>query len=135
MRFVSAAVVRYVGPADLVVIEGLAFSSNTGKATERAGLWWRVVEALDARDIPLAVMAPTGRAKYATGNGRAGKDEAMLATARRFPEYAIDGNDTADALTLCAAGYDHLGTPLVQVPQRNRDALDAVRWPEAAVGT
>ncbi len=128
--FITSRVIEYVRAADLVVIEGLAFASHTGKATERAGLWWRVVAALDHRDIPVAVMAPTARAKYACGKGNAGKDEVMLAVARRFPSYGISGNDMADALALCAAGYDHLGHALIQLPAAHRDALRAVAWPE-----
>jgi crossover junction endodeoxyribonuclease RuvC len=116
------------GHWDLAVVEGLAFSRTTGHATTRAGLWWLVTEELDLDGIPLAVMSPTCRAKYATGRGNAGKDAVMLAVARRFPDFH-GGEDEADALVLAAAGADYLGHPIAALPATHRAALDAVDWP------
>lgn len=117
-----------VQPWDLVVIEGLAYSRTTGQAMARAGLWWLVVDRIDAFGTPCAVMTPTCRAKYATGKGNAGKDAVMLAVARRFPDF-VGGEDEADAMVLAAAGADHLGQPVAELPKLNRDALAAVDWP------
>ena len=36
----------------------------------------------------------------------------------------------ADALVLAAMGADHLGCPLVGVPQAHRAVLAGIRWPE-----
>jgi crossover junction endodeoxyribonuclease RuvC len=115
-----------------VVIEGLAFSRTTGHAMTRAGLWWMVVHRIDQIGMPYAVMTPTGRARYATGKGNAGKADVMREVARRYPDFQ-GGEDEADALVLAAAGADHLGTPIADVPKANRAALDAVVWPELAV--
>lgn len=85
----------------LVGIEGPAFSSNTGKAWDRAGLWWFIVQSLLNLGIPLAEIPPTTRAKYATGSGAAGKDTVLLEVARNY-DAEVRTNDEADALVICA---------------------------------
>lgn len=118
---------------DLVVVEGPSYGNQgTGRQSghhERAGLWWLVTWRLWCDDIPLAVVPPGTLKKYATGVGNAGKDAVLLATAKRFPEFN-GGNDEADALWLAAMGADHLGSPVVGMPAKHREALDAVKWPE-----
>ncbi|MGW8565681.1 hypothetical protein [Isoptericola sp. NPDC055881] len=115
---------------DLAVVEGLAFSSRSGQATERAGLWWLVVHDLLVRDIPVAVVTPTARAKYATGKGNAGKDEVLAAVVRRYPDVETRGNDEADALVLAAMGARALGHPIDDLPKTHTDAMAKVAWPE-----
>lgn len=116
---------------DLVVVEGPSFGSVGKGQHERGGLWWMVTEAIDALGIPIAVAPPTTIKKYATGAGggpNAGKDQVLLAASRRFDWFA-GGNDEADALWACAMGADHVGEPLVAMPQLNRKALEGVDWP------
>jgi crossover junction endodeoxyribonuclease RuvC len=120
--------------ADLVVIEQPAYSRTQGSQHDRSGLWWLVVDALTYRSVPIAEVAPTARARYATGRGNAGKDEVLAAVVRRYPDVLINGNDEADAYVLCAMGLDHLGCPVVEVPKAHRDALAKVAWPEVASG-
>lgn len=84
-----------------VGIEGPAFSSNTGKVWDRAGLWWLVVQKLILLGIDVVEIPPTSRSKLATGNGRAGKDEVLLAVAKNYPDFDIKNNDQADAVVLC----------------------------------
>lgn len=133
LREVIQVVRRWAGsPADphLVVIEGPSYASKGGLSHERAGLWWLVAHRLWENGIPYAVMAPTSRAKYATGRGGAGKDEVLIAAVKRFGHLAeIGDNNQADALILAAAALDHLGQPLAPMPATNRSALDAVAWP------
>lgn len=112
----------------LVVVEGLAFASHTGKASERAGLWWMIQDDLADR-ARIAVVTPSGRAKFATGKGNAPKDTVMLEAARRLPNLGITDNNTADAAVLYAMGRDHLGQPVTPFPATHRAALDAVTWP------
>lgn len=114
---------------NLVVIEGPSVNSRYGHAHDRSGLWWLVVGGLFEMEVPVAVMAPAARCKYATGKGSAPKDTVLSETVRRYRRFAVDGNDTADALVLCAAGMDRLGHPLVDLPQTHRAALDKVEWP------
>lgn len=117
--------------ADLIVVEGPSYGSVGGSAHDRAGLWWLVVDRLIANQIPVAVMTPTQRAMYATGKGNAAKDACMLAASCRWGRhFDITGNDTADAVTLCAAGLDYLGYPPVVMPDTHRRALATVAWPE-----
>lgn len=118
--------------ADLVVIEQPAYSRTVGHMHDRSGLWWIVVHALHHERHSVAEVAPTSRARYATGKGNAGKDAVLLEVARRFPDVALSGNDEADALVLAAMGADYLACPIVTMPASHREALGKVRWPEVA---
>ncbi|WP_344462793.1 hypothetical protein [Kitasatospora kazusensis] len=124
----AGGVVALVGRCDLVVVEGPAYSRTTGSAWDRAGLWWLVVDALMHREIPVAVVAPTARAKYATGRGNASK-AAVVAAVRRTYRVPVADDNQADAFTLAAMGHDWLGAPLAEVPAGQRCALDHVAWP------
>jgi crossover junction endodeoxyribonuclease RuvC len=134
LRWIRGAVMDYTRHADLVMVEGLAFSSQTGQHLTRAGLWHLVVEAIDAAGIPWAQVIPGTLKRYATGKGNAGKDQVLAAVVRRFPAVEVTGNDQADALVLAAMGADHLGHPLVPMPAAHRAALQAVAWPDVKEG-
>jgi Holliday junction resolvasome RuvABC endonuclease subunit len=125
----AGGVVALVGACDLAVVEGPAYSSTTGSVWDRAGLWWLVVDGLMRREIPVAVVAPTARAKYATGRGNAGK-AAVVAAVRRTYRVPVADDNQADAYVLAAMGHDWLGEPLVEVPAGQRRALDHVAWPD-----
>jgi crossover junction endodeoxyribonuclease RuvC len=99
------------GP-DLVIIEGPAFSKNNGMAHERAGLWWRIYERALDYAVPVLIVKPNVRAKYATGRGNAGKDEVMLSASRRYADADITDNNNADAAVLAAMGARYLGEPI-----------------------
>jgi crossover junction endodeoxyribonuclease RuvC len=114
---------------DLVVIEGLAYSSTNGKATERAGLWWLTVNRLLRAGYRVAVVTPTARAKYATGKGNAAKDAVLAAVIRRYPDVELSGNDEADALVLAAMGARWLGLGYDSLPATHIEAMDKVAWP------
>ena len=85
-----------------VGIEGPAYSSNTGKVWDRAGLWWLVVQKLEDLGITVIEIPPTSRAKYITGKGNAGKDTVLLEIARNYADFDVKTNDQADALGICA---------------------------------
>lgn len=129
----SAAAASPLTTADLVVIEQPAFSRTTGHHHDRSGLWWLVVQRCLSEGAIVAEVTPSGLKKYACGKGNADKDAVLLAVARRYPEVAIRNNNEADALILAAMGADHLGAPIATMPAAHRDALDAVRWPQAVV--
>lgn len=129
LRWIRQHVLVASAGVDLVVVEGLAFSSNTGKASERAGAWWLVVDALDAAGLSVAVVPPASRCRYATGKGNAPKDAVLAAACRRFPDVDVTGNDQADALWLAAMGCEYLGAPMVELPVAHRQALSGVAWP------
>lgn len=136
---IAAAVtdmIREVAPIDLIVIEGPAHGQVTGSHHDRSGLWWRLVADAQVGGIDIvAEVTPTALKTYATGKGNTGKDEVMLAVARRYaPVCEVANNDQADALALADAGWHHLtgtsttGTPMPQTHQR---ALAKVAWPAA----
>ena len=113
----------------LVVIEQPAYGATTGHHHDRSGLWWRIVSVIDDLYADVAEVTPTTLKKYITGRGNAGKDEVLLAVARRFPGADVNNNNEADSLVLAAMGADHLGKPISPMPAAHRGALDAVRWP------
>lgn len=101
-------------PADisLIVMEAPAFSRGTGMAHERAGLWWFIYRTWAASLMPILVVEPNLRIKYALGKGVGGKDAVMLAAARRYPDAPITNNNEADAVVLNAMGCRYLGYPI-----------------------
>lgn len=129
LRLITETVLTEVGYVDLAVIEGPSYHSIGGSAWDRGGLWWLIVDGLTARDIPVAVMPPTCRARYATGSGDGRKAAVMEAAQRRYGALCAT-DDEADALILRAAGLDWLGVPLTEVPPGHRVALAGCEWPE-----
>jgi crossover junction endodeoxyribonuclease RuvC len=111
------------GPS-LVAMEGPSLASRNGKAHERAGLWWLVYEHVtEVWQVPVVVIRPTARAKYATGSGNAGKDQVMLAAARRYPDFPITNNNEADAVILAAMGARLLGAPIDRLPAKHLEPI------------
>ena len=131
----TSQVVELVAGADLVVIEQPAFSRTMGSMHDRSGLWWLVVDCLIAEYGSRVVeVAPTARAKYATGAGNAGKDAVLAAAVKRYPAWDITGNDVADAVILAAMGCRHLGHPIDSLPQLHLAAMTKVHWPTTEPG-
>lgn len=112
----------------LVVIEGPAGAAPGGSTWDRAGLWWMVVDLAMARMCPVAVVAPTTRAKWATGNGRSDKAAVAVAMSKRAPDVALANSDEADALALAWMGAQRLGWRPVK-NKTEQACLDAARWP------
>lgn len=98
-------------PADLVVLEGPSFKSQSTSSHDRSWFWGKVFDRIAAAEVPIVVVPPTSVKKWATGKGNADKDDMMLAAARMWP--AIEGikNDTADALALAGIGMQLLSGP------------------------
>ncbi|XTP37107.1 crossover junction endodeoxyribonuclease RuvC [Mycobacterium sp. TJFP1] len=120
-------------PADLVVIEEPAWQLNMPSAHDRAGLWWGLYSALATRRIPIAVVNPRTRAKWATGNGNSGKKEVTEAVKDTWNPWRsrIRNDDIADALTLAEMGARQYGEPLHFEPRRRHiEALVDINWPE-----
>ncbi len=119
--------------ADLVVVEGPAFGAKGSAYHQLAGLWWLVAHQLFTQSVPYAVVSPAAVKQYATSKGNAGKDMVLANVVRRFSDVDVNDNNAADALVLAAMGYDHLGCPMLDMPQSHRAALDKVEWPELPV--
>jgi crossover junction endodeoxyribonuclease RuvC len=130
LALLLAEIGNHTKGSDLVLMEGLAFSQSTNKASELAGLWWLVAHALYRRG-QLYVPVITQHLKiYATGKGtKVDKDDVLAAMIKRYPDVEIAGNDGADALALAVLGAHKLGFPLKPVPQTHERALAMVKWP------
>lgn len=114
---------------DLVIIEGPAYSANNAGTWDRAGLWWLILRLFTDQEVPVALCPSTSRCVFATGNGRAGKDEVLAAAVRRYPELPIANNDEADAAVMLGAALTKLSLPTATVPATHRRALDGIEWP------
>lgn len=112
----------------LVVIEGPSHGSKGGSPLDRHGLWWHTITALIETETPVAVCAPTTRAKFATGTGTADKAAVAAAITRLWPTTHLSNTDEADALVLAHTAAVFLGWD-VPTLQRHRDALPAITWP------
>jgi Holliday junction resolvasome RuvABC endonuclease subunit len=130
LRHITDRVLEEVGTVDLVCVEGpIKYQQPGGSTWDRAGLWWRIVSALLGRDMPVAVVPPMCRAKYATGNGNARKTAVLDAAQRRYGAI-LPTDDEADALILRAMGLDYLGQALIAVPDTHRAGLAGCQWPQ-----
>lgn len=119
---------------DVVVVERFVRAAAQAGVHERGGLWWRLVDLVDAAGYPVVLVTPSALKLYATGKGNAGKPAVVLAAARRFEWFAGEVDDEADALWLAAAGLDLLGSPIVVMPAHNRTALDSAEAPYRRIG-
>jgi crossover junction endodeoxyribonuclease RuvC len=127
--YIRESLLSLVTGADLVVLEGYAFA-RTNQAHQIGELGGVLRVAFAEAGIPLVVVAPMARAKYATGKGNA-KKEAVLVEAVRRLGYEGSSNDEADALWLLYMALDHYGLGgAVDMPKVNREALVKPSWPE-----
>lgn len=111
---------------DMAVIEDLPANAKSAGIT---GMVHGAIRAyLFDNAIPYALITPASLKKYATGKGGCGKpDMAVAAYKRASIEFADDNQ--CDAWWLRAAGLDHLGQPVAQLPAAQRAALDTAKWP------
>lgn len=115
----------------VIAIESPAYSSNMGKAWDRAGWWWMVVHTALECGFTVVEVKHNSRAKYATGKGNAGKDEVIIAVTRAYPDIDFTNNDEADALVLAAMVARLYGEPIESdgLPQIKLHALDTLTKP------
>ncbi|MFD7410128.1 hypothetical protein [Kitasatospora purpeofusca] len=131
-QHISRRLFDELGECDLAVVEDPAFGAPGGSTWDRGGLWWLIIDGLLDREIPVALVSPKTRAKYATGSGSAGKAAVVEATNRRYGVQLTDDNE-ADALVLRAMGHDWAGLPLAPAPELNRTALLSCQWPSCGL--
>jgi Holliday junction resolvasome RuvABC endonuclease subunit len=114
---------------ELVVIEGPAYGQHLPSTHDRGGLWWGLYTALRARGIVVGVCTPSGRAKWATGDGNAKKPAVLAAARSQWPHDRIFNHDQADALALAGAGAYRLGWCLPYQPSRGQLAAhEHIAW-------
>lgn len=116
----------------LVVLEGYSMGGQRGSAGvgQMLGELGGVVRvALHDAGIAFVEIPPSTLKKFATGKGNANKVEMGVAASKRFDVEFRDDN-ACDAWWLRAAGLEHIGTPLFELPTGQRSALSVVEWPE-----
>lgn len=133
LDYLDTSVQLLTGGAQLVVLEGYAYNYRPDQSSSmidlgelggvlRMGLW--------RRGTPCVEVSPSSRAMYATGNGRAGKDEVFAEAIRRLG-YTGRSKDEADALWLLAMARDRYLLPgSLLLPDKHRRALEKVKWPK-----
>lgn len=108
IRNIGFDVANATDNADLVVIEGPAYSAGTAGVWERGWLWGHLVNRITRDNTPVLEVSPATRAKFATGKGNADKASVAMAVAKMWPDweptFPRHANDEADALCLASIG-------------------------------
>lgn len=139
LDLIMEALSDHLTAVDLVVIEDMAYEARD-LFRQNAGLAWLVRHRLVAKGIPYALVPATNLKLYATGKGSwgaggNGKHRVMEAVESWYPGLLEEVNanqrdNAADAAVLAAMGYAYIGTPVVEVGERNLTALEKCFWPE-----
>lgn len=113
-----------------VVIEGYAFAARSGQAFSIGELGGVVRYVLCSSNIPFAEIAPTARAKFATGKGNSSKSEVVSAvSARTGIIWSGPGaDDVCDAWILEEMALIKWGSPRYDWPEASRAVADGVDW-------
>lgn len=119
-----ATIARRGSSLDLVLIEGYAFVDGNAGELDRIELGGVIRDRL-ADVAPIVEVAPATLKKFATGNGRASKDEMIGALASRHM-HAFTSNDEADAFALLMLGLCVL-EPDNYKPLYTKPQLESVR--------
>lgn len=135
LRSLAGTITQRCVGADLVLVEGPSYGSNTAGTWDRAGLWWLIVGRLTGAGLNVVEVPPSNVKLYAVGKGAGAgtdKDAILAAVIRRyFGVVEVAGNNEADALVLLAMGARFVGRPIEPggiIPAANLKALDKVRW-------
>jgi hypothetical protein len=121
------------------VVEGPApQAKNSGKADERSGLRWMLIDQLLSRG-PVVLIDPQTRAVLAWGKGMPrrkngqssdqAKAPVLAAVRARIPGAHVPDHNVADAVALAEAGAHWLGMP-VEYSATQVSAHANVAWPE-----
>ncbi|MFH5231904.1 hypothetical protein [Antrihabitans spumae] len=116
----------------LVVIEspGRPNPNAPGRFAERATVYYRIVEQLALRRIPVVTVASKTVKKWATGSGDASKAEMVAAMRELWPAALIRNDNEADALALATMGAMQLGWLEPELPCH---ISPNVSWPKGVV--
>lgn len=117
------------GPVNLAIIEAPSYGSRNGKPHERAGLWWEAYSNMHDAGIDIVALAPTTRAKYITGSGKADKAKVLEEAAWKYGEL-VTNDDIADAAGMAAMASRALGLPVIdELPTlKCLEAFEGVPW-------
>jgi crossover junction endodeoxyribonuclease RuvC len=114
----------------LVVLEGYSYGSRNSQSHSIGELGGVVRLALWNMRVPYVEIAPTVRAKFATGKGNAGKNEVVSAVSARtgIVWSGAGADDLCDAWVLEEIGLFRLGRPRHSWPATHSSVLDKVDW-------
>lgn len=113
---------------DVTLIEVPNAAKQHGAHGERMALYWWLVDQMFARG-PVVAVSPSSRAKLATGNGRASKDDVTTALRAAFPAVTIPDDNVADAAGLMWAGARWAGIPTPDYLPEQAEAYSRLDWP------
>lgn len=130
VRYIVGRVVTFAPACDLYVLEAPIIPRHgSGLALERAWLFGLLFDQLYSRG-QVATVHPMTRALYATGNGRASKEEVVAAVAAVHSQLAVVDDNVADALALMGMGCRWLGSPVDgEISSKQAKAMRSARWP------
>lgn len=106
-----------------VGMEGLAYTAGNASAWVLAWVWGETIALCEQYDVPLTIVAPTARAKFATGKGTASKDQVLAAAIKLFPEADISDNNEGDAAIVGAVVCQQLGLPILPVTSYRTEVM------------
>ena len=115
----------------VTVVEVPHSRQQFGAQNERVALYWMLVDQLIARG-PVVEVAPAQRAKLATGNGRASKDDVVAAMTARHPGVRIPDDNVADALALADAGVAWATGDQTHFNPGQAETFGRLAWPDRA---
>lgn len=116
---------------DVTLIEIPTSTKQFGAHGERMAFYWWIVDQMLARG-PVVAVSPSSRAKLATGNGRASKDDVTAALRAAFPAAVIPDDNVADAAALMWAGSRWAGIPTPDYLPAQEEAYARLDWPVRA---
>ncbi|MBM4076040.1 MAG: crossover junction endodeoxyribonuclease RuvC [Planctomycetes bacterium] len=113
-----------------VAVEGYSYASRMSHSHSLGELGGVVRLALFEQSIPFFVIAPTARAKFATGKGNAGKSEVVSAISAKTGIIwgGGDGGDRCDAWVLEQMLIAKLNRSHYHWSKEQLDALNNVDW-------
>jgi len=113
-----------------VVIEGYAFAARSGQAFSIGELGGVVRYVLCSANIPFVEVAPTMRAKFATGKGNSSKSEVVSAVSARtgIAWVGPGADDMCDAWILEEMALIRHDRARYDWPEASRAVADGVDW-------
>lgn len=113
-----------------VIIEGYSFGSKFSRAHSLGELGGVVKADLHRAGFHIVEIPPKCRAKFATGNGNANKQDVLASLKEQFPMRFYDGygDDECDAWVLEQMAYAKLNESWYSWSKKQLSALDKIDW-------
>lgn len=127
-RAVAGILAPIPARVDVTVIEVPHSRQQFGAQNERIALYWILVDQLLARG-PVVEVAPSQRAKLATGSGKGTKDQVLEVTRAAYPDVQIPDDNVGDAVALMWAGARWAGADTPTYLPGQEEAFTRLAWP------